>query len=127
MSPTGPAPAPPGPDAVRVFAVHLGGVRALDAGQRDLELRISAVGVQIYRLDTRAQVGTLPWSEIRSFQLPRRLSLRGGPPRIRLTTTAGEARFTLPGLTRRQLRDHLAPLVAAYSPGSRAPDSPPPG
>lgn len=109
-----------------MFAVHLGGVRALDAGQRDLELRVSAAGVQIYRLDTHAQVGALPWSEIRSFQLPRRLSLRRGPPRIRLTTTAGEARFALPGLTRRQLRDHLAPLVAASSTGVRAPDSSPP-
>jgi hypothetical protein len=92
-------------------AVHLGGVQALAPGQRELELRISSAGVQIYRVDTAHSVGTLPWSEIRRVRLPARLRLRPGPPRLVVTTAAGQARFALPGLARAQVRHHLAPLL----------------
>ena len=93
-------------------AVHVDGVRALTAGERDLELRISGAGLQIYRLDTHQAVGTLPWTEVRSVQLPRRLSFRRRPPRLEVLTTSGRARFSLPGLHARQVRDHLTPLLA---------------
>jgi hypothetical protein len=102
---------PPGPDAVRLSAVHLGGVQGLSPGQRDLELRFSGAGVHIHRLDTRAPVGTLPWSEVSSVRLPRRLSLRRGAPRITIVTAGAEARFALPGLRPGQVRAHLAPLL----------------
>jgi hypothetical protein len=96
-------------------AVHVDGVRALTAGERDLELRISGAGLQIYRLDTHQAVGTLPWTEVRSVGLPRRLSLRRRPPRIQVQTTSGRARFSLPGLRAGQVRDHLAPLLARHN------------
>jgi hypothetical protein len=92
-------------------AVHLGGVQALAPGQRELELRISSAGVQIYRVDVAQSVGTLPWSEIRAVRLPSRLRLRPGPPRLVVTTAAGRARFALPGLAGAQVRHHLAPLL----------------
>jgi hypothetical protein len=76
-------------------AVHVDGVRALTAGERDLELRISGAGLQIYRLDTHQAVGTLPWTEVQ--------------------TTSGRARFSLPGLRAGQVRDHLAPLLARHN------------
>jgi hypothetical protein len=98
-----------------VVAVHLDGVRALTAGERDLELRISGAGLQIYRLDTRQAVGTLPWSAVRSVQLPRRLSLRRRTPRIQVHTISGRARFSLPGLRAGQVRDHLIPLLARHN------------
>jgi hypothetical protein len=92
-------------------AVHLGGVQALAPGQRELELRISSAGVQIYRIDIQQTVGTVPWSEIRAVRLPARLRLRPGPPRLAVTTAAGRARFALPGLVGAQVRHHLAPLL----------------
>jgi hypothetical protein len=95
-------------------AVHLDGVRALATGERDLELRISGAGVQIYRLTTQETVGALPWTEIRSVSLPRRLSLRRRPPRIEVQTPTGRARFSLPGLRRAQVREHLGPLLARH-------------
>lgn len=111
MSPPGFAPVPPPPDAVRLSAVHLGGVQALAPGQRELELRISSAGVQIYRVDINQSVGTLRWIDIRAVRLPARLRLRPGPPRLVVTTAAGRARFALPGLAGAQVRHHLAPLL----------------
>jgi hypothetical protein len=92
-------------------AVHLGGVQGLAPGQRELELRISSAGVQIYRVDVAQSLGTLPWSEIRAVDLPSRLGLRRRPPRIEVRSTAGRARFALPGLRARQVREHLRPLL----------------
>jgi hypothetical protein len=111
VSPPGFAPVPPPPDAVRLSAVHLGGVQALAPGQRELELRISSAGVQIYRVDINQSVGTLRWIDIRAVRLPARLRLRPGPPRLVVTTAAGRARFALPGLAGAQVRHHLAPLL----------------
>ncbi len=95
-----PEPAPeaiPAPQAVRMAAVHLAGVQALRPGQRELELRFSAAGLQIFRLDTRAPVGTLPWSEIRTVGLPRRLSARPGPPGSRSPPRAAQLASPFPG------------------------------
>jgi hypothetical protein len=112
VSSPGPEPAPPAPDAVRMSAVHLGGIQGLTPGQRDLELRFSSAGVQIHRQDTHQPVGTLAWSDIRSVRLPRRRSLRRRPPRIEVQSDGGRARFSLPGLRAGQVRAHLAPLLA---------------
>jgi hypothetical protein len=111
VSPPGFAPVPAPPDAVRLSAVHLGGVQALAPGQRELELRISSAGVQIYRVDINQSVGTLRWIDIRAVRLPARLRLRPGPPRLVVTTAAGRARFALPGLAGAQVRHHLRPLL----------------
>jgi hypothetical protein len=86
-------------------------VQALARGQRELELRISSAGVQIYRVDINQSVGTLRWIDIRAVRLPARLRLRPGPPRLVVTTAAGRARFALPGLAGAQVRHHLAPLL----------------
>ncbi|MDQ6836054.1 MAG: hypothetical protein M3016_07685 [Actinomycetota bacterium] len=97
---------------IRVAAVHLGGVRALAAGQAGLELRFSEVGLHILDLETRSAVGRLEWAEIRSLALPRRRwSLRRAPVRLVITTDGGQARFALTGLTRAQVKENLAPLA----------------
>ncbi len=111
MNRQGPQPVAPTPDAVRLSAIHLGGVPGLSPGQRDLELRFSAAGLQIIRLDTPDQVGTLPWTDIRAVRLPARVRLRPGPPRLVVTTVAGRACFAFPGLAGTQVRHHLGPLL----------------
>jgi hypothetical protein len=113
-----PQPVTPAPDAVRMSAVHLGGVHALAPGQRELELRISSAGVQIYRVDIDQSVGTLAWTDIRTVRLPARLRLRPGPPRLVVSTAAGRACFALPGLAGAQVRHHLGPLLENF-PGVR--------
>lgn len=115
-----PDPEPdPAPEAIRVSAVHLAGVRALSPGQGDLELRFSDVGLQVLRRDTREPVGTMPWSEVSSVVLPRRVSLRWGAPRIVVAAAGAEARFSLPGLSARQVRDQLSPLLARHTAGAQ--------
>jgi hypothetical protein len=97
-----------------MVAVHLGGVQALAAGQRDLELRFAGNGLQIHRLDTHQAVGTLAWSEVDSIRLPARRSLRRRPPRIEVQTDRSRARFSLPGLRAGQVRDHLVPFLGHH-------------
>jgi hypothetical protein len=106
--------ATPGSEAVRVAATHLDGVSSLRSGQTALELRISSEGLQIYDQEQRLPVGRLRWTEITALELiaPRRLPPRRAA-RLILTSSAGRARFALPGLSRRQLRTYLAPALHA--------------
>jgi hypothetical protein len=103
-------------DALRVAAVHLGGIEALRAGERDLELRISPAGLDVLKRSSGAAIGRLEWAEIESVALPR--GRRGLKPRRRPTyelhvaTGRGRASFELPGVTEEQLKDHLRPMLA---------------
>jgi hypothetical protein len=118
--PPGPEAPPPGPEAgeaeaVRVAAIHLGGIEALRAGERDLELRISSAGLDVLKRSSGAPIGRLEWAEVQSVDLPRsRRGLRPGrrPYELHVATGRGRASFQLPGITEEQLRDHLEPMLA---------------
>jgi hypothetical protein len=107
------------PETIRLAAIHVSGVRTISPGERELELRFSATGLEILSTPTGAAVGRLGWEEIRSVTLPRkpRGLRRRGAPRLVVATAGGRATFELPGLTGDQLEEHLAPMLARR-PGS---------
>jgi hypothetical protein len=118
--PPAPEALPPAPEAgeaeaVRVAAIHLGGIEALRAGERDLELRISSAGLDVLKRSSGAPIGRLEWAEVQSVDLPRsRRGLRPGrrPYELHVATGRGRASFQLPGVTEEQLQRHLKPMLA---------------
>lgn len=107
--------APPSTTAIRVAAVHVGGIETLPQGARHIELRFSDAGLDV--IDTRQgeSIGRLTWTEISELELPRpRRSMRRRRPagtELVIRTDRGEARFVLPGLEEDQARKHLAPVL----------------
>ena len=111
-------------DALRVAAVHLGGIEALRTGERDLELRISSAGLDVIKRSTGAPIGRLEWREIEAVELPRgRRGLRPGRRayELHVATGRGRASFQLPGVTEEQLKDHLEPMLARARAGANRP------
>jgi len=104
-------------DALRVAAIHLGGVTNLRPGQRDIELRISQDGLDITR-ERDEIIGRLPWSEIEALEVPpvRGLRLLRREPRAHLVIRIehGDASFEIPAVYPEELREHLEPLVERY-------------
>jgi hypothetical protein len=118
------AQARPDADALRVAAVHLGGIEALRAGERDLELRISSAGLDVLKRSSGAPIGRLAWAEVKEVDLPRgRRGLRSGRRayELHVATGQGRASFQLPGVTEEQLRDHLEPMLARARAGHDRP------
>jgi hypothetical protein len=102
------------PDAIRVRAVHLGGIEGLGGNEGTLELRFSAAGLDILSADSDAVLGRLGWAEIQRLDLPHHGGLRRrrrSPPQLVVRTDRGQASFEVPGLTEEELRSHLAPMV----------------
>ena len=118
-TPPGDTDTPPGDsaeaEALRVAAVHLGGIEALRAGERDLELRISSAGLDVLKRSSGAPIGRLEWRDIETVELPRgRRGLRPGrrAHELHVATGRGRASFQLPGVTEEQLKRHLKPMLA---------------
>jgi hypothetical protein len=111
-------PPKPGTRALRVAAVHLGGIESLRQGEADLELRFSAAGLDVLKASSGAGIGRLAWTEIENVSLPRaRRGLRAGRRReLHVQTARGRATFELPGLSDRQLQEELEPLLASWRP-----------
>jgi len=110
-----PASLAPHADAIRIAAIHVGGLEAVRAGERDLELRFSPAGLDVLRRSTGAPIGRLRWDQIRTVELPkRRRGLRAfrGAPELHVETDNGRASFELPGVNEQDLDEHLAPLLA---------------
>ena len=101
--------------ALRLAAVHLGGIETVRPGDRDIELRLSAAGLDVLRRSSGAAIGRLEWHEIQTVDLPRaRRGLRPGRRRVQelhVTTERGQASFELPGLTEEQVHEHLEPML----------------
>lgn len=123
------APAYPGDwpeppvEPVRVPAVHLGGIEALNPGERDIELRFSTAGLDVLRRSSGAPIGRLEWDEVRSVELPRRRGLRPGRRRLvelHVATDRGRASFELPDVSEEQLTEHVEPIVARARGGHNA-------
>jgi hypothetical protein len=108
----------PGPRAVRLPAVHLGGIESLAKGESDLELRFSDAGLDVLKGSSGAGIGRLGWGEIRSVSFsPARRGLRAGRRQeLHVETVRGRVSFQLPGMTDRRLREQLEPLLAQWRP-----------
>jgi hypothetical protein len=104
--------------ALRVAAVHLGGIESLRQGESDLELRFSAAGLDVLKASSGAAIGRLGWTEIENISFPRaRRGLRASRRReLHVQTARGRATFELPGLSDRQLQEELEPLLARWRP-----------
>jgi hypothetical protein len=101
------------PEAIRLRAVHLGGIEGLGGEPGTLELRFSAAGLDILSADSDAVLGRLGWAEIQGLDLPHHRGLhrrRRSPPQLVVRTSRGQASFEVPGLTEAELRSHLAPM-----------------
>ena len=111
----------PGTEALRVAAVHLGGIESLRQGESDLELRFSAAGLDVLKASSGAAIGRLAWTEIENVSFPRaRRGLRAGRRQeLHVQTARGRATFQLPGLGDRQLQEELEPLLARWRPAER--------
>lgn len=109
------APAIDTPQALRLSAVHLNGIETLRQGDRDIELRLSAAGLDVLKRSSGAAIGRLEWSEIEEAEVPPpRRGLRGRhrARTLHVRTERGQAQFELPGLTDEELHDHLEPTLA---------------
>jgi hypothetical protein len=103
------------PDAIRMRAVHRGGIEGLGGDERALELRFSGAGLDILSADSDDVLGRLGWAEIQGLELPPAGGLRRrrrSTPALVVRTSRGRASFDVPGLTEAELRRHLAPMVA---------------
>lgn len=108
----------PSPGAVRVAAVHLGGIESLRRGESDIELRFSDSGLDVLKASTGAPIGRLQWGEIETVSVSRpHRGVRAGRRReLHISTGRGRASFELPGLGDRQLHEQLEPLLAHWRP-----------
>jgi hypothetical protein len=101
--------------ALRLSAVHLGGIETLYQGDDDLELRLSEAGLDVLKRSNGAAIGRLEWSEIETVSLPapkRGLRSRRRSRELHVSTGRGQAQFELPGLTDDELHEHLEPTLA---------------
>ena len=105
--------APSTPQALRVAAVHTGGIETLKAGDKDLELRLSPAGLDVIRRSSGAAIGRLDWSEVTAIAIDEpKKRLRGRKARVLSVRTArGQAGFELPGLTDEEAAEHLEPML----------------
>jgi hypothetical protein len=122
-SPTDETEAQPTHRAIRLPAVHLGGIGNLERGEESLELRVSAAGLDIVRTETASTLGRLEWSEIQALETPRTRKRRQRRQRAQLLvkTERGEAHFEIPGIGENELKGYVDPLFEAY----HGPEEPP--
>jgi hypothetical protein len=101
--------------ALLLDAVHVFGIETLEPGDRDLELRLAGVGIDVCKPSTAEVIGRLGWNEVRSVavQRPRRgLPGRRRPALLVAGTDRGEVTFELPGVSDDAITEHLEPLIA---------------
>ncbi len=112
----GPADGDGEPEALRLRAVHLGGIANLAPAEGDLELHISKLGLDIVRNPDQVVLGRLTWDEIVALETPEvggRFRRRHPPDgHLVIRSPQGSASFEIPGVTSEELREHLAPLLA---------------
>jgi hypothetical protein len=103
------------PQAIRLPAVHLGGIGNLAKGEASLELRFSDTGLDIVRTESSTTLGRLEWREIEAIETPRSRGRRRRRTRAQLLirTARGEAHFEIPGVSESELRGYVEPLFAA--------------
>ena len=111
------------PQALRVPAVHTGGIETLKPGDKDIELRLSDAGLDVIKRSSGEAIGRLAWGEITGVELAQaKRSLRGRrrAQSLQVRTARGQASFELPGLSDEEAAEHLRPLLQRLG-GSREP------
>jgi hypothetical protein len=102
------------PRVVTLRAVHVEGLKNLDAADDDLRLRFSGRGLELLRQSDGAVLMRLRWREIHALELPTprgRLRRRHRhEARLVVLSDMGSATFEIPGATSDQLRTRLAPV-----------------
>jgi hypothetical protein len=117
VAPASDAPAPPvaadsSPQAIRIAAVHTGGIETLKSGDKDLELRLSDAGLDVIRRSSGVAIGRLEWAEVTDIELEAgRKRRRRKAQSIQVRTSRGQAAFELPGLTDEEAEAHLEPML----------------
>lgn len=108
-----PEPAPTAEAAaLRVAAVHRGGIDSLQDGDDDLELRLSDAGLDVIRASTGVAIGRLEWSGITTVELAEgRRGLRRKASSLQVRTAVGQASFELPTLSDDEATEHLQPML----------------
>ncbi len=109
---------------VHLTAVHVTGIETLREGARNIELRFSDVGLDVFDPGASRAVGRLTWEDVTRLELSRPRSRRmlrrsadrrprqDRTPRLLVGTDLGQAHFDLSELNEEQAREHLAPVFA---------------
>ncbi|MGO9960594.1 MAG: hypothetical protein ACLP50_32235 [Solirubrobacteraceae bacterium] len=103
--------------ALRLAAVHLSGIETVRNGDRDVEIRLSAAGLDVLKRSSGAAIGRLEWREIQKVDLPRVRRGRHRVQEMHVATERGQANFALPGVTERQIEEHLKPMLSRVRSG----------
>ena len=92
-------------------AIHLGGVANLTPTESEIELWIGGDGLQFVRSGDVFE--RLSWAQIRGIEIhdSRRLRRRGHGAQLLLRSERGEASFEIRGMTAKELRDYLGPVL----------------
>ena len=98
--------------ALRISAVHTGGIETLKPGDKDIELRLSDAGLDVIKRSSGVAIGRLDWSEVTSVDLESaKRGLRGKRRSLEVRTARGQAAFDLPGLSDAEADEHLEPML----------------
>jgi hypothetical protein len=113
-----PPPVPGDPAAVRLRAVHLGGIANLAPAEGDLELHLSDAGLDIMRGPERTPLGRLAWDEIVALETPppggRFRRKKQADAHLVVKSAQGSASFEVPGVTSEELNEHITPMLARH-------------
>jgi hypothetical protein len=125
-TPMGSAPGPPAsvspaaiavPQALRIAAIHTSGIESLQAGDEDIELRLSEAGLDVIKRSSGIAIGRLDWGEITALEVqePGKRGRRRRKSRnrsLQVDTRGGQAAFELVGISDEETAEHLEPLLA---------------
>ena len=105
------------PQALRIAAIHTTGIESLQAGDEDIELRLSEVGLDVIKRSSGIAIGRLDWGEITALEVqePGRRGRRRRKTKnrsLQVDTGGGQAAFELVGLSDEETAEHLEPLLA---------------
>jgi hypothetical protein len=101
-------------DGLRISVIHLGGIANLEPAEGNIELLMSADGLDIIRAGNDV-LGRLEWDQVKALEVPlprgRRRVRRPGPTHLVIRTARGDASFEVPDVSATELRQHLAPVI----------------
>jgi hypothetical protein len=105
------------PQALRIAAIHTTGIESLQAGDEDIELRLSEAGLDVIKRSSGIAIGRLDWGEITALEVQEpgkrgRRRRKSKNRSLQVDTGGGQAAFELVGLSDEETAEHLEPLLA---------------
>jgi hypothetical protein len=105
------------PQALRIAAIHTTGIESLEAGDEDIELRLSEAGLDVIKRSSGIAIGRLDWAEITALEVQEpgkrgRRRRKSKNRTLQVDTGGGQAEFELVGLSDEESNEHLEPLLA---------------